>query len=155
MTDTKDTLKQRALRAAKAVTLSAAFVGAAACADETQGDNNGWDVGGQDAADTASDTGDTTDTAVADATDIAEDSAADTGDVIEMDVSDTVEDTSDTVDGDASVSCSPDFDDVCPESCNASNDADCCEDSGGSWSKFADAGACAVPGPFVPPALVA
>jgi hypothetical protein len=149
MSDTHETFKQRALRAAKAVTLSAAFVGAAACADDgNNNSNDGWDVGGDDASDTTMDVSDTT---TADTTDTTADTANDTGDTIEMDVVDS----GDAVDGDASVSCSAELDNVCPETCNASNDADCCENGGGSWQPYGDTGACAVPGPFVPPAMVA
>ena len=45
----------------------------------------------------------------------------------------------------------PDFDCFCDSTVGSGSDADCCEMSGGIWT----GGGCAVPGPFVPPAMFA
>lgn len=45
-------------------------------------------------------------------------------------------------------------DNVCPAGSSASNDPDCCMQSGGAWVCDAGGnGGCAVPGPFVPPSF--
>lgn len=42
-------------------------------------------------------------------------------------------------------------DDPCSDGATASDDRECCEATGGTWS----GGACAIPGPFVPPSMEA
>lgn len=122
--DEKDALQRRAIRAAKAVTLGAAFVGTTACSGPAP-DDSGWefepDGGGPD--------------------DVAADTSRDTGPDTRADTSQDTEPT-----------CSTMKDGTCPNTCDMSNDADCCEQSGGIWSG-GNNGACAVPGPFVPPAM--
>lgn len=52
--------------------------------------------------------------------------------------------------------CSKTLDDVCPESCTAETDADCCEarNANGMWCSFSSEWgcSCAIEGPFAPPA---
>lgn len=52
---------------------------------------------------------------------------------------------------DASVACKAEASDgICPADCAMHEDQDCCEAQGGIWT-----GGCAIPGPFVPPAMPA
>lgn len=45
---------------------------------------------------------------------------------------------------------------VCPDHCTIDEDLDCCEASGGCWwGGECDPWGCVVPGPFVPPTVVA
>jgi hypothetical protein len=124
----RDELTQKALRAARAVTMSAALLGGgAACGDEPPDEpSDSWSFTDED---TATDTG----------TDTTEppDTVADT----------TEPDTSQPV-------CSSTSDNVCPAECSQSNDRDCCEQQTNcQW--FDDSCGCAVPGPFTPPAMLA
>jgi hypothetical protein len=50
----------------------------------------------------------------------------------------------------ACTGCNDTKDGKCPAGCDMGNDADCCEEGGGGWA----GGGCAVPGPFVAPAMV-
>ncbi len=128
-----DELKDKALQAARAATMSAALVGATACSepDTTQEvrDGGGWNVGDNDRD-------------VSERTD--DDVSIDTGSDA---LADTSPDTNDTL------SCEPVSDDTCPSFCTRENDADCCEQNRRCrWTEESGCG-CAVPGPFVPPAI--
>jgi hypothetical protein len=118
-----DLIRQRALRAARAVTMGAALVAAGCSSDTDQPPSEGWGIGEHDDA--------------------------------SGDVSADVADSADVI-AEVGPTCSESFDRVCPEGCEASNDADCCEQSGDClWHEGETGGcACAVPGPFVPPSMV-
>lgn len=129
----RDELTQKALRAARAVTMSAALLGGGAACGEGPPDDQGekWPLEEEDTVgDTGTDTGDTRDT-------IADTTAPDTAEP------DTSQPT-----------CSSVSDDECPLICSQSNDRDCCEQQTNChW--YDDECGCAVPGPFTPPAMLA
>ena len=139
----RDELTQKALRAARAVTMSAALLGGgAACGDAPPDEpSEGWSFEDEDTVgDTGTDTTDTRDTLA----DTAEPDTAEPDTI----VADTTEpDTSQPT-------CSSVSDDECPLTCSESNDRDCCEaQTNCHW--YDGTCGCAVPGPFTPPAMLA
>jgi hypothetical protein len=130
-----DPIRRKARRAARAVTMGAALAAAGCSPDSSPiSDNNDWDLSNDashsDAvtADTATADAVTTDTQVRDA---AVDALAD-ADITEA-------------------TCSDEADEICPEICTHNNDYDCCVL--GPGFTYLPGGGCAVPGPFVPPAM--
>jgi hypothetical protein len=126
MSDNSNTrIRQKALRAARAVTMGAALVAAGCSSDaEEPRPTGGWDV-----AEKTDAQGDTSPD-VADVADVAPDVIADTG-----------------------PTCSGTSDQLCPETCDDSNDIDCCE-ADGLCDWYEGGCGCAVPGPFTPPSMV-
>jgi hypothetical protein len=136
-----DDLKDKALSAARAATMSAALVGATACSD------------GETAANTSTNTGEewNLDDTPGDATsrDVSDDR-----DVL-ADAPSPPDATADAEGDQDTATCSGVSDDLCPSFCTRQNDADCCEQNRRCrWSQERGCG-CAVPGPFVPPSIVA
>lgn len=137
----RENARARALRAARVVTLGLALAAVPACTGRAEtGDDSG--VGGSDTGPGEIDSGSTSDSgAVTDASDRA-DSGRDSGSSSDSGSSPidsgTIADASNLDAGSA----------MCPAPTR-----ECCEATGGFWDEASMS--CAIPGPFVPPNLVA
>lgn len=146
-------IRKKALRAMQAVTASAVLFAGVSCSSTEGSDDSEWNLHEEDAGnDVTTDTngdasGDTNGDASADA-------SGDTGGDASTDVGGDTDTNGET---DVALSCNDEQSTgVCPEGCTMEDDVDCCHEGGGCWDMDECwEGGCAVPGPFVPPRMVA